>query len=129
MRTWLEIPALEAIDLTNSYVLSWNQSQNAVRFIMDFVLTQDHPLYTLPQDDEWACFRSGELVFSGATRITGLYSMDDVKPAIGATGEKDYGCIDSLVEIGAGQYEVEGEFGTVSIKSEEPRVLIRANDT
>ena len=116
------MPVFAGIDLPDSYILSWRQEGGSVSFEMLFVLTIDHPLYKRPNDDEWACYRSGRLSIQNVTRCAGLPDMKLVIPATDAKGHKDYGCMDSFAESAAGRYELSTDFGTATIHGSEPAV-------
>ena len=116
------MPMFAGIDLPDSYILSWRQEDDSVNFEMLFVLTIDHPLYKQPNQDEWACYRSGRLTVQNVTRCTGLPDMRLVIPATDAEGHKDYGCMDTFIETAAGQYKLSGDFGTATIHGSEPTV-------
>lgn len=119
MRNWIDIPIFAGIDLPDSYILSWRQEDDRMSFEMLFVLTIDHALYKHPNEDEWACYRSGRLSFQNVTQCTGLPDMKLVMPATDAEGHKDYGCMDTFVETSAGQYELSGDFGAATIHAPE----------
>ena len=122
MREWTELSTFDGIDLTESYILSWAHVNGSLVLEMDFVLTPDHPGYQPPPVNWYACFRRGLLRFDGVRSLTGLPNMADVIPAIDATGEKDYGHLDQLVEIAAGRFEGETDYGTFSVESASPTV-------
>jgi hypothetical protein len=50
--------------------------------------------------------------------------MSEVRPAIDATGEIDYGHFDSFVEVASGKFEVSGDFGVLRLQSDEPTVVV-----
>lgn len=119
------MPAFDGIDLGNSFVISWEHQGDSLRFEADFVLTPDHAMFHQVTPNEWACFKRGVLIFPNVRKIHGLKPMTEVRPAIDATGEKDYGHFDILVEQGAGKFEVSGDFGTFQIEAAQPFVEIR----
>jgi hypothetical protein len=125
MHDWTAMPAFDGLDLTESFISSWEQNNKTLRFEVDFVLTPDHPMFRPALPDEWACFRRGAVTFPNVRAITGLKSMSEVRPAIDATGERDYGHFDTFVERAPGAFEVAGDFGTFLVESEPPIVEIR----
>ena len=129
MRDWTDIRVFDGLDLSNSYVLSWDCSQNEVRFEVEFVLTSEHSDYIPPKPGEWACYRAGRLHFREVESLSGLLEMSKVKPSTDAAGERDFGNIDALIEERLGHYRIEGDFGEVSMKSVEPEVEFFENDT
>ncbi|HEX5056817.1 MAG TPA: hypothetical protein VFX02_10000 [Gammaproteobacteria bacterium] len=127
MRDWTAIRAFDGLDLTESFVLSWNRDQNALRFDVDFVLTEEHPAFRPPSAEEWACFRRGILEFPNARSVKGLPKMSEVRPAVDATVENDYGHFDSFIESSPKRFEVTGDFGTFLVESDEPTVVLHAD--
>ncbi len=124
MRDWTAIPAFDGLDLTESFILSWEHRENLLRFEVDFVLTEDHPAFHPPIPGEWACFRRGALEFPNVRSLTGLPSMAGVRPAVDATGAHDYGHFDTFVESAPARFEVSGDFGTFSVESDLPVIVL-----
>ena len=87
-------------------------------------LAEGHADYCQPRLGERACFRRGTLKLPNARSIAGLRPMAEVRPAIDATGEIDYGHFDSFVEVASGQFEVSGDFGVLRSESDQPMVTI-----
>lgn len=127
MRDWTEISAFNQLDLSESFILSWTMESGDLLFEADFVLAVDHPEYRNPPPDEWACFRRGTLTFPNVRSVTGLPSRANVRPAIDATGEIDYGHFDSLIEKAPGIFELSGDFGVARLECGQPTVRIFPN--
>ena len=53
--------------------------------------------------------------------------MSEVRPAIDATGQNDYGHFDGFIESSSRRFEVNGDFGTFLVESDEPIVVLHAN--
>ncbi len=70
-----------------------------VEFLMDLVLTPEHPEYKAAGPEEQHCFRRGRLVL-GVEYL--LWEAQGAPPAKDAWSELDYGNIDSLTYEGAG---------------------------
>jgi len=119
-REYQQLPGLEAIVLEESYVLDIEAHPTTIEFAMDFVLTAEHRDYRPPLAGEMYCTRRGVLTFSGVTRC--LWSDQGAPPARDATGEVDFGHIDSLLHDPAG-YALEGDWGRMEVRAE--RVAIR----
>jgi hypothetical protein len=124
MRDWTAISSFHRLDLASSFILSWTADSGDLLFEVDFVLAEGHADYREPPQGEWACFRCGTLKFPNARSIAGLRPMAEVRPAVDATGEIDYGHFDSFVEVGSGQFEVSGDFGVFRLESDQPIVAI-----
>ncbi len=102
--------------LEDSRVLSWGVHDGSLVFDVDFSLWPGHPLYHPPKPDEWTCYRKGKLVFEEVSSLEGLRPIHDVRPAIGADDELDYGNIDHLEETAPGRFAIHGEFGDVRVQ-------------
>ena len=124
MRDWTAIPAFDGLDLTESFILSWEHRENLLRFEVDFVLTEEHSAFHPPTPGEWACFLRGALAFPNVQSLSGLPAMSSVRPAVDATGEKDYGHFDVFAELAPGRFEVSGDFGTFFVESDAPLVVL-----
>jgi len=107
------MPEFSEIDLSESYLLGWAITPDTIEFQLDAVLCPGHSDYQLPPPTEWACYRPGRLLFHGVQSLVGLPPQSEVRPSIGADGELDYGCIDSLSRNGD-HFELEGDFGSAS---------------
>lgn len=119
-RGYQQIAGLEAILLEESYVLDIEAHPTRVEFTMDFVLTAEHRDYRSPLAGETYCTRRGLLSFSGVTRC--LWSNQGAPPARDATGEVDFGHIDSLLCDLTG-FALEGDWGHMDLLAE--RVDVR----
>jgi len=104
----------EGIDLTDSFVLSWRQSPTEILFNLEASIWPQSEYYEEPIDDEITCYKPATLIFKNVDEVSGLLEMSEVRPFSDASGEKDYGNIDSLEQINNG-YRVVGEFGSVLI--------------
>jgi hypothetical protein len=126
MRDWTANPTFDGIDLSDSLILSWATRDHDLVVEVDFVLIEGHPDYHPPRSDEWACFRRGILRFVNLRSLTGLPPMATVIPATDATGEKDYGHFDSLVEDPIGHFAVSWDYGSFFVQSDPPKIEIGA---
>ena len=61
-------------------------------FIVEAVLTENHPLYTPPESDEQYCYKKGKIVFQGLKCVKWINRNE--APFTDAFGEEDYGNID-----------------------------------
>ncbi|WP_102868647.1 hypothetical protein [Pseudovibrio exalbescens] len=114
-----KIPALEYLYLEDSYVLGIVSTDDTIEFKMEFVLIQDHPLYCDPQPGEQYCYKRGRLKFANIQNVREFLRTNS--RAIDATGEVDFGNIDSFVSQKQ-RYVLEGEWGKLDIESDEPSV-------
>jgi len=127
MRDWTAIPTFDRVDLTESFILSWAAEIGVVAFEVDFALAAGHPDHREPRPGERACFRRGILKFPNVRSIVGLPPMSDVRSAVDAAGEIDYGHFDSFVEMEAGQFKVSVDFGIFHVTSDQPTIAVHAD--
>lgn len=121
MRPYTEIPQLRDLLLEESYVLGITAVPGSVGFSLDMVLTPEHPDYRPPTAREQYCFRRGQLTFTGVSRL--LWSSSGNPPAVDASGEEDFGQVDTFVWDEAGQV-LEGSWGRMEILSSSIEVLL-----
>ena len=119
MRPYIEMAPLSELLLEESFVLGITAIPGEVRFELDLVLTPGHPDYVPLKPAEQYCFRRGFLVFKGVTRL--LWSHLGNPPAIDASGEVDYGQIDSFEWDDSGSL-LEGSWGRMEIVSSSVEV-------
>ena len=125
-----ELPGLEAVYLEDSWVLRIHGDRHRLRFWLDLVLLEVHPLYRPARPNEQHCYRRAVLIFEDVRSI----EWDEVRfdPAKDATGEVDFGEIDAFVLEGS-TYRLEGNWGVVRLASAAPRLEYLpgkgANDT
>jgi hypothetical protein len=114
------VPALKDIYLEDSYVLAIHERPEELRFDLDAVLTETHPRWTKPQADEQYAYLRMSLVFARPRRVE--WVRKSVREFRDATGEIDYGNIDSLRWDGTA-YELAGDWGHVRVESDAPTVV------
>ncbi len=124
-RTWREMPEFKAVDLEDTGILGWRAETAALIFEVEASLWPGHALYHPPPPEHWTCYRKAYLVFPGAQEITGLLSVSDASSTVDPDGSIDYGTIDSLIETKSGHFRVIGDFGDVSLLSEQPYLQFR----
>ena len=88
-----QINGLDNIYLEDSFILEIKQLPSQVIISLDTVLTESHPLYESPSEDEQYCYKKARLKFSNVTELQWLNK--DLAPSVDANGEKDYGSIDT----------------------------------
>ena len=94
VRRYTGLPGLAEIVLEESYVFGITAEPGSVTFDIDFVLTPSHSDYVAPPPSEVECFRRGTMRLSGVQRLT--WDRQGAPPATDATGERDFGHIDSF---------------------------------
>lgn len=104
----------KCIDLTDSFVLSWNANETEIIFKIEASLWPESPYYLQPKSNEYTCYRKCEIKFTGFTSYSGLIEQSLITPTIDTDGSLDYGNIDSLTKTNQG-FKVMGEFGKLEI--------------
>ncbi|MFI5719826.1 hypothetical protein [Nocardia sp. NPDC051750] len=117
---YTKFDSLKGVYLEDSYVLEISESPGKLEFRLYAVLTPDSPLYKPPKPDAQYCYARGKLEFENVSRI--VWDERSFQQYRDATGEVDYGNIDSLITY-EGSYRVEGDWGSVRIWSAYPPVF------
>lgn len=115
-----ELAEFHGIFLEDSFVLSINENPGQVEFIMEFVLTRDHPNYRPPKSGEQYCYTPGVLIFQSQQVRWLRGSTGSFRDS---SGEIDLGNIDSLTLTGPDVFFVEGDWGQIEIVSDLPPVV------
>ncbi len=117
---YTKIASLVGLYLEDSFVLGIKTSRDEVEFALDAVLTPKHPLYHPPRSGEQYCYRKLRLRFPRAFEVDWNNRSRDIR--VDASGETDLGHFASLYRSG-GCYHLAGDWGSVSIRSDEPVVI------
>lgn len=122
--SWTALREFKHIDLTQSFVLSWELASETLQIDVDLYLCPDHPFYEAPRPAEKACFRPAHIDFPHCSQILRSPEERDVSlhEVIRALAG---GLINDLRRTGEGQYEISGEFGRVAIFAERPMVRLK----
>jgi hypothetical protein len=122
---WRELREFNAVDLTKSFVLSWDAESESLLIDLDLFLCPDHAFYEKPRPAEKACFRPAFLEFPHCSRVvTGADGENEqTVPDIATTLGR--GPIEGLRRIGEGRYEITGEFGRVEIEAQRPLLRLK----
>ncbi|WP_405557951.1 hypothetical protein OHQ89_31315 [Streptomyces canus] len=123
MNDYREVSRLAAYHLEESYVLDIQARPGCLALEMDLALNVDHPQHRPPPPGERHCYRRGTLQFS---QVVDLHWVEQgTPPAKDATGELDYGTVDSL-EVEGDLYAMTGDFGLISVTASN--LSIRLHD-
>jgi hypothetical protein len=109
--------------LQDSYVMGMDESDpSRIAFSLLLVLTPEHLLYAKPLPSEQHCYRRGVLAFCGVSSVN--WTRRNFRPMTDATGEIDYGNID-IFELGPDNlYELDGDWGHVSLTAESASITL-----
>lgn len=111
------------VDLAKSFVLSWHTERDTLVIEIDLSLEPGHPFYEKPRPAEKVCIRPAIIEFPWCDGL----SLDRLPPGevTEIAGKIAHGAIEDLEVVGDGQYEMRGEFGTVSIIAERPILRLK----
>ena len=117
---WTELREFNAVDLTKSFVLSWNTESESLLIDLDLYLCPDHAFYEAPRPAEKACYRPALLEFPYCSDIQSDGKAASDKSVGTVAASLGLGAIEGLRRVGEGRYEITGEFGQVEIGAERP---------
>jgi hypothetical protein len=120
VRPYHELPGFENVYLEDSWVLGVIESPSELRLDLDMVLTEQHPRWTPPKPDEVYSHLPAALVFAKPRRVE--WTRQAGRPATDASGEIDWGNIDSFVWDDS-RYMLEGDWGGVIVEGDPPQLL------
>ncbi len=120
---WRRLREFAAVDLTRSFILSWHTESETVLIDVDLFLTAEHPFYEKPRPAEKVCIRPAIIEFPYCDSVT--VDGADEGGIASLVGKLGHGAIDGLQRHQGGRYEIEGEFGKVSISAERPILRLK----
>jgi hypothetical protein len=120
---WRRLREFASVDLNQSFILSWHVESETLMIDIDVFLTAEHPFYEKPRPAEKVCIRPAIIEFPICEGI----SVDGNSQAtLGETAESlTHGAIDGLQRHENGQYEINGNFGTVLVTAERPLLRLK----
>jgi hypothetical protein len=116
------IPDLQHIYLEDSWVRGVYESSDSLSFDLEAVLTEAHPLWVPRAPGEQHTYRRVALTFPNIRSID--WRQRGGEPATDASGEADWGHIDTLTVRGD-VFELAGDWGRVVLTSDPPIVRDR----
>ena len=66
---YCDLPGFDEVYLEDSFVTQLIETEEEVSFLLDLVLREAHPRYSLPPPDEQYCFRLARLTFANPKRV------------------------------------------------------------
>ena len=115
-----KLSSFENTYLEDSFVLDIIESKSQICFLMEVVLTEDHELYTTPNNGEQYCYKNGKVSFLEINFIKWLSRK--MIPFTDIDDKKDFGNIDSFIVTPQG-YHLSGDWGEVIINSKQVELL------
>lgn len=121
---WRRLREFAAVDLSQSYVLSWHLEADSLVADIDVYLTPEHPFYEKPRPAEKHCIRPAIIEFPYCDQIAadGQQNGSSLSDTVESLQS---GRIDAL-RARDGEYEIRGEFGTVRILAERPLLRLKS---
>ena len=123
---WRQLREFAAVDLEQSFVLSWEMVSGTLQIDVDLFLAPQHAFYEKPRPAEKVCIRAAVIEFP----LCDLIEVDDAPagtaPADVAT-KIPHGAINGLRRLADGRFELEGEFGVVLIDAERPVLRLKGH--
>ena len=120
---WTELREFNAVDLTQSFILSWGIEVGSLLIDVDLFLCPDHAFYEEPRPAEKACYRAALIEFPHCEEASDSASAGRLADSIRRLRP---GKINGLKRRGEGRYELRGEFGSVVIRAERPIVRLKS---
>lgn len=120
--------SLAHVVLEESWVVTVDVSLTRLILVVDLALTPAHPDYRPPLQDETHCYRLTTLLVDSDTAI--LVRRSTTPPAVDATGELDYGHIDTFCPITGlddDVWELTGDWGDALVR--QPRIHVDLDTT
>ncbi len=116
---WRKLREFADVDLTRSFVLSWQFEAETLLIDTDIHLLPNHPFYERPRPAEKVCIRPAliEFPFCVGIGLDGSGIREDSSAFVGGLGN---GIIKDLRRCADGRYELRGDFGLVTIEAERP---------
>lgn len=120
---YFELEQFIGLYLEDSFVLQIIETTESVSFKMEFVLTEDHPLFSPPKDGEAYCYQFGTIDFAELIKVKWV-SKNEKLISVDANGDNDLGNIDLFYKIGE-DYFLEGDWGKVVISCKTLKVELQ----
>ncbi len=121
MNNYFEIDGLKNIYLEDSFVLNITEKNDEIRYEVEFVLTENHPLYSTPSEAEQYCYKKGNLLFKGVSSV--VWDDRSNKNFVDKNDEIDYGNIDCFSFSGE-SFKLSGDWGVVNFKANSVAVVL-----
>lgn len=121
MSNYYEWAGFSNVYLEDSFIIQISESDTELVFDIEFVLTEDHPLFEQPKAAEQYCYRTGKLVFSGVSSVN--WKKKSNLRFSDANDEEDYGNIDVLRRISDEVYEISGDWGDLEVVSSQVEII------
>jgi len=122
---WRALREFAGVDLSRSFVLSWELVSETLMIDVDLFLTDGHPFYEKPRPAEKVCIRPAVIEFPFCQRVESDMIGADATPS-GTGVNLGHGAISGLRRLANGRYEISGDFGVVLIDAERPILKLKS---
>ena len=109
---YYDLPKLKNLYLEDSYIIDIKQGDKYIEFLIEAVLTEEHPLYHPPLPDEQYCYQNVKLRFLNFDKAIWIEKKDIYN--IDVNKEIDQGNIDYFYKFD-NYFYLEGEWGKLKI--------------
>jgi len=120
---WRQLREFADVDLTRSYVLSWQVESDTLTIDIDLYLMPQHAFYEKPRPAEKVCIRPAFIEFPCCEELS-LKGAEDGELA-DIAGILGHGAISGFRRRADARYEISGEFGTVFVDAERPLLKLK----
>lgn len=121
---WRELREFAAVELTQSFVLSWEVVSEALMVDVDLQLAPQHPFYEKPRPAQRVCIRPAVIEFPYCERVQADQVAGTTSPVTVAS-RLGLGAIEGFRRLADGRNEIRGEFGVVIIDAERPLLRLK----
>ncbi|MGI5377901.1 hypothetical protein ACQEV2_27375 [Streptomyces sp. CA-251387] len=121
-----QLAGFENLYLEDSFVLGIEATPARLALEVELVLTPQHPSYHPPGADEQNCYARAVIEFQNVRDLS--WTGQGTPPALDASGDKDYGGIDTLFWNGS-VFHLEGDWGVIEVASAGPVVRLGLDDS
>jgi len=123
---WRQLREFKGVDLTASFVLSWQVEGHSLQLDVDVSLLPQHPFYEAPRPSERGCYHAAVLEFPACTALA-LHNEGTARPLVALAKGLGPGRIEGLRRTSEGGYEIRGAFGEIAIRSDRPLLRLKAS--
>ncbi len=120
---WRKLREFAAVELDHSFILSWKYEAETLLIDIDVRLGPAHPFYEKPRPAEKVCIRPATIEFPYCESLA-VDGKESASIAAAAQG-LGHGAIKGLQVHEDGQYEINGEFGTVFVTADRPILRLK----
>jgi len=123
---WQELREFAAVDLTESFVLSWQLDASALLIDLDLFLCPEHSFYEEPRPSQGGCFRAAEIEFPDCISLTDAGGKNESSQIVEIAAALGIGKIHDLRCLREGEYRISGKFGDINISANRPILRIKS---